>query len=55
MNRILASLILCLAVSIPSFGAEHVVTRSVKTVAHVSCKAAKDAAHASVAAVKFLV
>lgn len=54
MKRILALIALCFSVSVPSFGATHIVTRSAKTVGHKSYKATKDVAHASVSTVKFI-
>jgi hypothetical protein len=41
MRKLMAVLALCLTVSVPSFGAEHVVTRSAKVVGKDSYKAAK--------------
>jgi hypothetical protein len=55
MSRILALLVLFLSVSMPSFAAEHTVTRSAKAVAHGSYKAGKDATHTTVKALKFIV
>jgi hypothetical protein len=46
---------LCLATVIPSFGAEHVVTRLAKVVGHETYEAAKNVGHAGIAVVKFLV
>lgn len=54
MKRILPLFALCLSVSMPSFGAEHILTRSAKAVGQESYKVTKDVAHATVSAVKFL-
>ena len=54
MNRILALFILCLAASIPSFGSEHILTRSAKAIGHGSYKVTKGVGHATVSAVKFI-
>ena len=55
MKKLLVPSVLCLAPVVPSFGAEHVVTRSAKVVGHTTQQAAKDVGHAGVAVVKFLV
>ena len=41
MNKLFAVMLLALTMSVPSFGAEHLVTRSAKDAAHESYKAAK--------------
>jgi uncharacterized GH25 family protein len=41
MKKLLALLAVCLAVSVPSFGAEHLVSRSAKVAGKDSYKAAK--------------
>jgi hypothetical protein len=55
MKKLLVPSVLCLAPVVPSFGAEHVVTRSAKVVGHTTQQAAKDVGHTGVAVVKFLV
>lgn len=54
MKKALAVLALCLAASVPSFGAEHVVTRSAKAVAKDTYKAAKVSVKETGKALKFL-
>ena len=41
MKRLIAVVALCLSVSVPSFAAEHAVSRSVKTASKDTYKAAK--------------
>ncbi len=55
MKKLLALAVLCMAMVTPSFGAEHLASRSVKAVGHESYKAAKGVTHAGVAVVKFIV
>lgn len=52
MRKLVAMLALCLTVSVPSFGAEHVVSHSAKAAAKDSYKAAKYSAKATDKAVK---
>ncbi len=58
MKKLLALVVLALSVSVPSFGAEHVVSRSAKVAGKESYKAAKLSAtkadHAGKAVVKFI-
>jgi hypothetical protein len=42
MKKLIVALALCLAVAIPSFGVEHVITHSAKVAAKDSYKSAKD-------------
>jgi hypothetical protein len=44
MNKLFAVVLLGLTVSVPSFGAAHVVARSAKAASHESYKAAKSSA-----------
>lgn len=53
MKKLLAVVALCFAVSVPSFGAEHVVTRSAKAVAKGTYKAAKVSVKDTGKALKF--
>lgn len=52
MKRLIAMLALCLTVSVPSFGAQHVVSHSAKVAANDSYKAAKYSAKATDKVVK---
>lgn len=54
MKRLLAVLTLCLSFSLPSFAAEHVVTRSVKTAGKDTYKAAKVCAKETGKLLKFV-
>ena len=55
MKTVIALVVLCVAVSAPSFAAEHLVTHSAKVVGKGSYRAAKDAGKAGKAVVKFVV
>ena len=55
MKKLLTLAVLSLAIVAPSFGSEHLATRSAKFVGHKSCQAAKDVSHASLKVVKFVV
>lgn len=54
MKKLIAELALCLAVSVPSFGAEHVVTGSAKAAGKGTYKAAKVSVKETGKALKFL-
>jgi hypothetical protein len=54
MKKLIAVLALCLAVSVPSFGAEHVITHSAKAVGKGTFKAAKYSAKETGKFFKFL-
>lgn len=54
MKKLIAVLALCLAVSVPSFGAEHVVTRSAKAVGKDTYKVAKYSVKGTAKVLKFL-
>lgn len=54
MKKLMTVLALCLAVSVPSFGAEHVVTRSAKAAGKDSYKAVKYSVKETGKALKFL-
>lgn len=54
MKNLIAVLALCLAASVPSFGAEHVITHSAKAVGKGTCKAAKYSAKETGRFLKFL-
>ena len=54
MKKLIAVLALCLAASVPSFGVEHVVTRSAKAVGKGTYKAAKVSVKGTVKFVKFM-
>jgi hypothetical protein len=54
MKKLIVILALCLAVSAPSFGAEHVVTRSAKAVGKGSYKVAKASVKDTGKFLKFL-
>lgn len=54
VKKLIAVLALCLAVSVPSFGAEHVVSRSAKAAGKDTYKAAKYSVKKTGKALKFL-
>jgi hypothetical protein len=54
MKKLIAVLALCLAASVPSFGAEHVVTRSAKAVGKGTYKVAKLSVKGTAKFVKFM-
>jgi hypothetical protein len=54
MKKLMAVLALCLAVSVPSFGAEHVVTHSAKVVGKDTYRATKFSVKETGKALKFL-
>jgi hypothetical protein len=54
MKKLIAVLALCFAASVPSFGAEHVITHSAKAVGKGTFKAAKYSAKETGKFFKFL-
>jgi hypothetical protein len=54
MKKLIAVFALCLAVSAPSFGADHVVSRSAKAVGKGTYKAAKYSVKETGKTLKFL-
>ena len=54
MKKFIAVFAICLAASVPSLGAEHVVTRSAKAVGKGTYKAAKVSVKETGKALKFL-
>lgn len=54
MKKLMAVLTICLGVSLPSFGAEHVVSHSAKVVGKSTAKAAKVSVKETGKALKFL-
>ena len=54
MRKLMTVFVLCLAVSVPSFGAEHVVSHSVKTASKDTYKAAQYSAKATGKFLKFV-
>lgn len=58
MNKLFAVMFLALTVSVPSFGAAHIVTCSAKAAGHESCRtaklSAKDTGKAARAMAKFV-
>lgn len=54
MKKLIAALAVCLAVSVASFGAEHVVTHSVKAAGKDTYKVAKVSVKGTGRALKFL-
>jgi hypothetical protein len=54
MKKLLALVVLCLSVSAPSFGAEHLVGRSARFAGRESFKAAKFTAKSGETVVKFV-
>lgn len=54
MRKLMTVLALCLAVAVPSFGSEHVITHSAKIVGKDSYKAVKYSAKETGKVLKFL-
>jgi hypothetical protein len=54
MKKLIAVFALCLAASVPSFGADHVITHSAKAVGKSTYKAAKYSAKETGKFLKFL-
>jgi len=54
MKKLIAVLALCLTASVPSFGAEHVITHSAKAAGKGTYKAAKYSAKETGKLLKFL-